>query len=84
MHLILISEAALNALGGILALGLGIMIAVIVGSIVGGILICVCCGCLCYHLFCKNKTPANNVTVVHAPPPQNGAPMNTFQGPGPV
>ncbi|XP_072051829.1 uncharacterized protein [Amphiura filiformis] len=61
-----------DTVGGILALGLGIMIAVIVGSIVGGILICVCCGCLCYHLCCK-KQQANQVTVVHAaPPPQNG------------
>ncbi|XP_072013676.1 enteropeptidase-like [Amphiura filiformis] len=62
-------EALDEWLGGLFRWGLGIFIAIIVAIAIGGILICVCCGCLCYHLICKRQQSSNQTTVVHAPPP---------------
>ncbi|XP_033626119.1 low-density lipoprotein receptor-related protein 12-like [Asterias rubens] len=36
-------------------LGIGVLIAIIVGVIVAVVLCCVCVGCLCYHCCCKNR-----------------------------
>ncbi|XP_033626478.1 low-density lipoprotein receptor-related protein 12-like, partial [Asterias rubens] len=51
----------------IIGWGIGIIVAVIVGSIAGVVLLAVCCGCLCYHLCCKNNAPRTTTTVVVPP-----------------
>ncbi len=49
---------------GLMQWGMGVFIAIIVGIIVSVILVCVCCGCMCYHCCCKTSPPPYTTLVV--------------------
>ncbi|XP_033625945.1 uncharacterized protein LOC117289095 [Asterias rubens] len=56
-----------SAQNGLLQWGIGVMVAIILGIVVGAILICVCCGCMCYHCCCKSSKTTSTVVVAAAP-----------------
>jgi apolipoprotein N-acyltransferase len=81
-------NSTLNPLSGLsfavvqaaVGLGVGIIVAIVIGGIVGLVVIIVLCGCCCYHCCCKKSQTTHTVVVTQAPGQQPGMAMQPATG----
>ena len=63
------------------ALGVGVIVAIVIGSLIVVVLIIVLCVCCCYHCCCKSRPPAQHHTVVVTSQGQQPQPAMVMQQP---